>query len=246
MREIKQTARMMTGAVLLAVLLCGTCLTVNAADTTDLDLGRKGEISLTLYSEEAGSAVTDGAITLYEVADLTLDNGNMAYVKTAAFKAFEGTLDPEADGLAGSLEAYTAANQVKGDTKQVDVDGSLCFSGLNLGLYLIVQTTRSAGYYPIESFLVTVPLAQDGVWVYSVDASPKTEVYLQSEPEPEPTPEPTPTPKPVPAQEPTLTPKPDRTLPQTGQLFWPIPVLAGTGLALIVSGVVMRRKKRVE
>ncbi len=36
------------------------------------------------------------------------------------------------------------------------------------------------------------------------------------------------------------------TLPQTGQLYWPIPVLIGAGVVLIVVGLVLRRKKKAK
>jgi len=38
---------------------------------------------------------------------------------------------------------------------------------------------------------------------------------------------------------PTPTPKP--TLPQTGQLWWPIPILLTAGLVLVLFGVMLRR-----
>ncbi len=238
MRKTGQTTRLMISVCLMTILLCTTCLSAAAADTTDIDLGKKGSISLTLYSDEAGETVTDGALTLYEVAELTLTDGNMAYVRTAAFAGFTGELDVEDTSLAKDLTAYVSSGGVTGTTRTIASDGSVSFSGLTLGLYLIVQTTQSTGYYTIDPFLVTVPLAQDGVWVYDVDASPKVEVKPEPAPEPEPEQEPGPTP------EPTPTPTPDKTLPQTGQLFWPIPILAGAGALFIVIGSIMRRRRR--
>ncbi len=230
MRKIGRISRLMISVWMMAILFCTICLPAVAADTTDIDLGRKGSISLTLYSDEAEEAVTDGALTLYEVAELTLDDGNMAYNKTASFAGFAGELDVEDTGLASELSAYVSSNGATGTTKSISSDGTVTFSDLTVGLYLIVQTTQSTGYYTIDPFLVTLPLAQDDVWVYTVNASPKVEVN----PEPETTTEPGPTTSPI----------PDKTLPQTGQLFWPIPILTGAGILLIVVGVVMRRKKR--
>ena len=48
----------------------------------------------------------------------------------------------------------------------------MTFRGLELGLYLIVQTEASKGYEPINPFLVSLPMAEDGKWNYAVDASP--------------------------------------------------------------------------
>ncbi len=242
MRKTGQKTRLMLSVCLLVILFCTTCLSATAADTTDIEPEKEGSISLTLYSDEAGETVTDGALTLYEVAKLTLTDGSMVYVRTEAFAGFDGELDIEDTGLAKDLSAYVSSSSVTGTTKMIESDGSVRFSDLTLGLYLLVQTTPSTGYYTIDPFLVTVPLTQDGVWVYDVDASPKVEVNPEPSPEPEPEPEPEPTPEPK--LEPTPTPIPDKTLPQTGQLFWPIPILAGAGALFIMIGSMMRRRRR--
>ena len=67
---------------------------------------------------------------------------------------------------------------------------------------------------------------EDGTYIYDVDADPKVELTKA--------PQPTPTP----------TPKPP-TLAQTGQLNWPVPVLAIIGLCLFSLGWLLRfgRKK---
>ena len=54
--------------------------------------------------------------------------------------------------------------------------------------------------------------------------------------------EPTPTPTPAPNPSPTPTP----VLPQTGQLWWPVPLLTAAGLLFIVIGLAMRRSGRHE
>ena len=51
--------------------------------------------------------------------------------------------------------------------------------------------------------------------------------------------------KPTPAPTPTTTPAP-RPLPQTGQLWWPVPVLVCGGLFLVLIGVVKRRSSKDE
>ncbi len=63
-------------------------------------------------------------------------------------------------------------------------------------------------------------------------------------PAPTPTPPPTVVPTPTPVVTPTPTPAP--TLPQTGQLNWPIPLLAVVGLALFVVGWILRFGQKKE
>ena len=99
--------------------------------------------------------------------------------------------------------------------------GQAVFSDLPVGLYLVWQNEDDAdeGFSAIQPFLISVPKLQDGEYVLDVVAKPK--VPLETEPT-EPT-EPPPPPPP--------------NLPQTGQLNWPIPVMAMMGCAMFVLGV---------
>lgn len=42
-------------------------------------------------------------------------------------------------------------------------------------------------------------------------------------------------------EKPTTPSKPDTSLPQTGQLWWPVPVLLAVGLLFVVIGLIRRR-----
>lgn len=81
---------------------------------------------------------------------------------------------------------------------------------------------------------------------------PVTPPYVPDKPTPKsaPTPaQPAVTPVPEPPAETTVIlppaePKPVETLIQTGQLLWPVPVLAGGGIALVAVGLWLSRKRR--
>ncbi|MCD8007709.1 MAG: peptidase, partial [Clostridiales bacterium] len=119
-------------------------------------------------------------------------------------------------------------------TLSIGSSGTVSFGGLELGLYLVVQTTESDNYETISPFVVTVPLEEDGVWVYDVDASPKVGAVTPVEPE-EDEPDESTT---------TTTTTVTKTLPQTGQLNWPIPVLAISGAVLFALGWCLTRSDR--
>ncbi len=51
------------------------------------------------------------------------------------------------------------------------------------------------------------------------------------------------TPETPPTPTPTPTPPSGKKLPQTGQLWWPVPVLAAAGLAFLVVGALVRRRR---
>ena len=192
--------------------------------------------------------------------------------------------------LAAQLQEYLPQS-AEGTTKTIDADGNVTFRGLELGLYLIVQTEASKGYEPINPFLVSLPMAEDGKWNYAVDASPKVGAYTPTKPDTPPTPPTPPTPDhpdtPTPPDNPdnpvspgnpdnpvapghpdnpvapghpdhpvapgnpdspVLPGHPDNPvmtgLPQTGQLNWPVPVLAVSGVVLFAFGWALDRKYR--
>ncbi len=241
MKTIRRTAGRGLAMLLALVLACGMAMAAYGADTTSLDLSRSGSVTLTLADGD-GNAVSGGAVTLYQVATLTLDDGNMAYSYTDAFVGCGAALDVEDTSLAETLADYAASEGVSGTTLNIGSSGTVSFGGLELGLYLVVQTTESDSYEIISPFVVTVPLEEDGAWVYDVDASPKVGAVTPVEPE-EPEPDESEEPEPDKSTTTTTTTTSD-TLPQTGQLNWPILVLGVSGTVLFLVGWYLTRSDR--
>ena len=111
-------------------------------------------------------------------------------------------------------------------------EGSATFTGLEPGLYVVTQTEPSNGFFPIQTFLLSLPRWTEAGYIYDLTAAPKVPL------EPEPT-------EPSAPTAPTAPPKPGTTLPQTGQLNWPVPVMAVAGVILIFVGWLscLRRKR---
>lgn len=98
----------------------------------------------------------------------------------------------------------------------VDQQGNVCFSNLDPALYLVVRTkaaSQNQNYF-VEPFLIRIPMVWENEIVYTVTSAPKFGWK-----------------------------KPDPILPQTGQLNWPVPVLTGLGIAFILVGFGMYKKK---
>lgn len=206
-------------ALLTALLLLG-CFPVGAMAGESVDMERKGSITVTMRIGE--KPVSGGSLTLYRVGEVQGDGFRL----TGSFQNFPGSLDdigsPE---LAKELAEY--GKNFPGRTKTVGEDGSVCFDNLVVGLYLVVQKTAAKGYSKVAPFLVSVPYLSDGKYVYDVDAGSKMEL----EKEPEPTNPPT---------------WPKGNIPQTGQLWWPIPLLVVGGLSFLVIGVLRYRGDKDE
>lgn len=208
---VKRISAFWLAVVLVFCLAAGVC----AHDAPDFT--KTG--SITIRIEDGGDGVSGGTIKLYRVAEITEDDGNFAFALTEAYLPSGVSLENLNDAsVAQALADFAAKNKMQGISAEVDEYGMVKFTGLELGLYLVVQQEAAPGYYPITPFLMALPLYENGVYNYDVDASPK----VQIERAPEPT---------VPETKPD-----DPKLPQTGQLNWPVPVLAVSGLALFVLG----------
>ena len=223
---MKQRLIALLAAAVLAVCLCTTALAAHPVP----ELGRTGSITVTILDE--GEPVPDGRLTAYRVGDVADDDGDFYF---APRPELEGVVEDmnavHTPGMAQALADYIAEQELYGvlkpTTSVIDRKGQACFGGLEQGLYLMVQHTEAPGYLPVLPFLVTVPQLIDNVYVYDVDATPKTSSPGHT-PEPEPTPVPTP------------GPTPGVTLPQTGQLNWPVPVLTLLGVGLFAAGWLLR------
>ena len=265
-----------TAALLLGLVLLAACALPAFATSANIKLTdghgnpNTGSIHVNLYDSTNNKALSGGELTVYRVAEVQRKNGNLNFEYCGDFDGCAIELGDLTDStLAGQLQEYLSDN-AEGTVREVDANGNVNFDDLELGLYLVVQTKASKGYKPVNSFLVSLPMAEDGEWNYEVDASPKVGAYT---PEPETPPSPpnkpdkpdkpnTPdTPEnpdnpdnpvspgnpdnpvapgtpdnpeaPGSPDNPVLPGHPDHpVLPQTGQLNWPIPVMAVSGMLL--------------
>ena len=195
------------------LLICLLPVSALAREVPDLD--ETGSIHVVLRDTETKEEVPGGTLTLYRVGEAVEDDGDYFFRAAGDFADCGLALDDVgSEDLAKALADY-AKDHAKGTTLPVPQGGAK-FAELSTGLYLIVQEEAAQGYEKANPFLVTVPMQEDGVYKYDVDASPKTSV------------------KKAPAT--TTTPPKDSTLPQTGQLNWPVPVLTIAGLLLFAAG----------
>lgn len=212
-------------------LLCMTAVTmtvtVYAHEVPDAE--KKGTVTVEMTYD--GKAVTGGVLTAYRVGQVQASNGDYFFVKTEAMENFSGSYkDINSAALAEDMAAYVKSNSLSACATAENKEGKAAFSDMELGLYLIVQTKASSGYDPLKPFLVSVPVNEDGHYVYEVSANGKFQLHQATKPS-----KPAKPTKPKPLQP---------NLPQTGQLNWPVPVLVVTGLALFVAGWMLRFGKK--
>lgn len=206
--------------ILVLALVCAAAVTATAVDVPDMS--KKGTITIIMH--KGADLIPGGTLTVYRVGGIHEDDGNYSFVPTGEFvNCVEEFEDVQSPALARQLADFAAERELTGSTEAVDADGLATFADLELGLYLVVQHTAAPGYSKAEPFLIGVPQIELGMYIYDVDASPKVDVER------------------VPETTDDAFASGDN-LPQTGQLFWPIPLLAVLGMGFIVLGIALKKK----
>lgn len=187
--------------------------------------------SITFALEWEGEPLDSGSLTIYRVGDIAQDDGNYSFTPVEALQNADISLEqPNDPALAQRLAELARELALEGVTVPI-TDGKAVFDQVLPGLYVVCQDaeTASDGFAPLAPFTISLPQWVDEGYVYEISARPK--VGLEAAPT-EPS-EPT---------EPTEPDDPD--LPYTGQLEWPIPVMAVCGLALFMMGWFLCFRKR--
>ena len=194
------------------------------------DLSQEG--SLTFIMNFDGEPLNSGTLNLYHVATVTKVNEQQYDFRLLDELSIAGaTLDTT--NLYDKTQAQDLLDYAQNALEQYLTcpieDGKAHFENLQTGLYLVWQRPEDAsdGHDAILPFLISVPKWQNGNYELDVKATPK--VPLETEP-----------------TEPTLPPPPPPPdLPQTGQLNWPIPLMAVSGVILLIIGLILcARRKR--
>lgn len=216
-------------ALFLALILSlSLCTAASAHDVPDLD--RTGEISVTM--KEDGKTVPGGSLTLYRVGEVVENDGDYAFALAEELDNTGIVLnDLQSASLAEKLAKEVKDSKLTGATQTIDGNGKAVFEELELGLYLAVQNKAASGYEKADPFLITLPMYDGEAYQYEVDASPKVQLEQAKD-----------SPDDDDDDNDTTGGKRDDRLPQTGQLNWPVPVLAMAGLFLLIVGVALRRK----
>lgn len=122
-----------------------------------------GTIRISLRS--GNQKVSDGEITLFLVGELT----SAGYRLT---EQFGGGIISVEDAQTTALAKWLTDMAEEGTVCKVDKNGEVEFTNLQEGLYLLVQTQSSEGYYPISPFLIRLPWMEEH---WYIEENPKME-----------------------------------------------------------------------
>ena len=263
---------LLTAAVLLGIGSAAVSVNAEVPDLTRTDGTITLQLQYVDPETSDIIKMSDGTVSVYKVSDFVLQaDGNYGFdISTGLFPEAEGMenlterIAAENSTIASKLTELAPSK--KGTEAQIS-NGSTTISDLQAGLFLMVQTKESPERLSFNPFLFTIPY--DGSFSVSLegefDVTAKPKVLIL---EPEPTlpsesgdkvpdtsetptlpdesgnkgtdPSETPT-SPTETVPPTTTPE-DGVIPQTGQLWWPVPILFLAGFFLVVSGIIIRIK----
>ena len=219
------------GSKILIAALAVLLLSGGAMGIEHIDTSRTG--SLTIDCQNDSKAVVGMVFSLYRVAKVG-DDGQFALLP--AYQKSGVTLRDDDTTSQWKTDAATLAKWVSDNklsstaTKTTDSNGKATYTPAKTGLYLAVGKDTKIGEKTYQStpFLVSVPGQNaDGTqWNYAVTAKPKTSATPNTSNKPG---------------------KPGNPhLPRTGQLKWPIPILAAVGLMLMIAGWRIKRRQQHE
>lgn len=168
--------------VILSLVLVMSFLAFAAEAATYVDTQASGSLTLT-YGYD-GQPFQGMPVQIYRVAVISQ---YADFTLTGAFSELPVEVNQvktqeEWRQMASTLSAYVTAGQIQADAEGVTgEDGTVVFSSLPLGLYLVegVRADRENGYCQFDSFMISVPdLNEADAWVYDVIAKPKS-VYQE-------------------------------------------------------------------
>jgi len=213
--------RIVTVLVLISVLL-SLPLMASAHDVPQ----ERNDCSIEIIVRYDGKNVNGGTLTAIKVGYVDEEDGNYYFYQEMTGLKIEDIASPEATALQKEFYTTNKENYEFYTQTQPVKDGVATFSDLSTGLYLIVQEKAAYGFSKLGAFLVSVPYMVDGEYQYHVTATIKTELEREAE-----------------STASTTEPE-EPKLPQTGQLSWPIPMMAVGGMAMIVLGCILRIRKK--
>lgn len=184
--------------------------TTSKYTTSTIDTGKEGSITIykrsmtsALPTEPAGKGETttpegepleNVGFTIYQVMDageLVKYYDGITERNAVTYKDY---FDNETEFTASTLKDNVKSKEVKGlngepGEKKTDVDGKVEFTGLKVGLYLVIETTLpQAVTQKADPFLVSIPMTRIGageeetenpnnkVWMYDVTVYPKNSI----------------------------------------------------------------------
>lgn len=157
-------------------LCCGSSY---AAVQSDFEPDRSCSLTFNLFLPGSEKIYVSGAeITIYQVADISVEGENVKYSFTDDFKDCAVSLLEDSiydEKIAAEVYQYAVTHSLKGISLVTGDDGKVKFEGLKTGVYLCSETKSPTKFSEFVPFILSLPEADENVWDYDVVAAPKIE-----------------------------------------------------------------------
>lgn len=161
--------------ILLSILIFYST-NIYALENNTIDFNSKGSIEITLSEKTDNEKIEGAEILLYKVADAKSENHNLVFEYVDELKSCNASLN-DLETKSKSEDIEKCINENINSLKQItDVNGTVKYNDLDLGLYLVKQNNIVKGYSKIDSFLVMIPKITDNKWIYDIKSTPKTDI----------------------------------------------------------------------
>lgn len=161
--------------ILLSILMLYST-NIYALEGNTIDFNSKGSIEITLNEKTDNEKIEGAEILLYKVADAKSENHNLMFEYIDELKSCNASLN-DLETKSKSEEIEKCINENIKSLKQItDINGTVKYNDLDLGLYLVKQNNIVEGFSKIDSFLVMIPKITDNKWIYDIKSTPKTDI----------------------------------------------------------------------
>lgn len=159
----------------LIITLCLLMISTNyvyASNTVDFSM--KGSVKITLEEHTEETFIEGAELSMYKIGDALSENGNLVFKYTSDMGSCTGEITSEAN----PSDIVKCMDTEKLNTYEdiTDSNGTITFTNVDLGVYLIMQTGSVKGYSSIDPFLVMLPFTEDNDWKYDVVTLPKSDI----------------------------------------------------------------------
>ena len=162
-----QTLKKIISVALILMLMLSLSITA-FAEQPDYEADKTG--TLTLHFSSAIDVSMGGTLEIYKAATADISSGRRVFNPTSEFSGADCTITDNAD-LTVELLGKMSSSAAPVKTSAIGSDGSVVFSGLEPGLYLVKSAIDS--YVMVNPFAVDMPHGTETGWEYNIELDGK-------------------------------------------------------------------------
>ena len=143
------------------------------ADT--FDFTKKGSITIDVIDDNS-KPLTDLELTLYKIGEAYEKDNNLSFKYVSKLNSCKVLINDITTSNVDEVYSCLKDKNIEKIINKTDKNGSIKFSNLSLGLYLVEQTNKIEGYNKLDKFIIMLPNITNNGYEYDVHSTPKCEI----------------------------------------------------------------------